>query len=139
MLIRQIYVSRASNRKDSDLAEILEWSHTANAALGVTGILLFLDEVYMQYLEGEAAMVDALFASIRLDFRHRKVTPLERRLIPKRAFPFWKMALIEWTPETKAIFRSFSPGTQLDLYEQEPETAAPFLRALSTTPGWRFK
>ena len=92
----------------------------------------------MQYLEGEAVMVDALFASIRLDARHMKVTPLERRPITRRAFPAWKMALIEWTPETKAIFRSFTPGAQLDLYTNDPETAAPLLRALSITPGWRF-
>jgi hypothetical protein len=138
MLIRQIYVSRSLNRSELDLGAILDWSRRVNGELDVTGVLLYLDEVYMQYLEGEESAVDALFASIRADSRHQTVVPLDKREIKHRAFPEWAMALLEWTPETKAIFYSFSPGAHLDLYAGDPETAAPLLRALSRAPGWKL-
>lgn len=138
MLIRQIYVSRSKDRSELDLSEILDWSRNFNLDFGITGVLLYLDEVYMQYLEGEENAVDALFKSIRADSRHQDVMPLDRRTIKERAFPEWAMALLEWTPETKAIFRSFSPGTTLDLYASDPETAAPMIRALSRAPGWKL-
>jgi hypothetical protein len=138
MLIRQIYVSRSLSRSHLDLDEILAWSRRVNVELGITGVLLYLDEVYMQYLEGEEGAVDALFTSIKADSRHQVVTPLDRRAIEKRVFPEWAMALLEWTPETKAIFHSFSPGTNLDLYAGDPETAAPLIRALSRAPGWKL-
>lgn len=138
MLIRQIYVSRSKDRSELDLGEILDWSRNFNADFQITGVLLYLDEVYMQYLEGEGSTVDALFKSIRADSRHQDVTPLDRRMIKERVFPEWAMALLDWTPETKAIFRSLSPGTNLDLYGSDPETAAPLIRALSRAPGWKL-
>jgi len=35
------------------------------------------------------------------------------------------IAMLEWTDATKQIFRSFSPGIELDLYAAAPTTAAP--------------
>ncbi|RYG58288.1 MAG: BLUF domain-containing protein [Alphaproteobacteria bacterium] len=138
MLIRLIYVSRCRARAENDLAQILDWSRRVNPDLGVTGVLLYLDEAYMQYLEGEEYTVDRLFESIRRDTRHRGVTPLERREIPKRAFPEWTMATLEWSDNTRNIFRSFAPGRKLDLYAADPSTGAPLIRALVRAPGWKL-
>lgn len=138
MLIRLVYASRSHGRSDQDLSAILEWSRRVNPELEVTGVLCYLDGVYMQYLEGEESKVDALFKSIQADKRHGSVTPLERRAIAKRAFPAWSMALLEWDDNTRAIFRSFSPEAQLDFYAADPSTAAPMLRALARAPGWKL-
>ena len=48
------------------------------------------------------------------------------------------MALLDWDDNTRAIFRSFSPDAQLDLYAADPSTAAPMLRALVRAPGWKL-
>ena len=130
MLIRLVYASRATAAFHDDLPSILQWCHDVNPSLGVTGMLCCLDGVYMQYLEGEADVLEPLFASIARDARHSGVTLLERRAIPRRAFPEWSMKLLAWDERSKAIFRSFSPGVSLDLYAGDPSTAAPLLRAL---------
>lgn len=138
MLIRLIYASRSCNPGAQDLPAILDWSHRVNPGLEVTGVLCYLDGVYMQYLEGEEDAVEALFKSIQADTRHMGVTQLDRREIPRRSFPDWAMALLDWNDETRAIFRSFSPGAQFDLYASDPSTAAPLLRALVRAPGWKL-
>ncbi|MDM0118222.1 BLUF domain-containing protein [Variovorax arabinosiphilus] len=138
MLIRLVYASRSTDCSAHDLPAILEWSRRVNPELEVTGVLCYLDGIYMQYLEGEESKVDALFKSIRADRRHGSVTLLERRAISKRAFPEWSMALLEWDDNTRGIFRSFSPDAKLDFYAADPSTAAPMLRALVRAPGWKL-
>ena len=138
MLKRLVYASRATDAVGIDLTAILDQSRRANTDLDVTGVLCFLDGVYMQYLEGDEATVEELFGRIRSDPRHCDIAVLERRVVPRRMFPGWTMALLEWTDNTKAIFRSFSPGAHLDLYAADPSTAAPLLRALVRGPGWKL-
>ena len=136
MLIRLVYASRATAASRDELPAILQWCHDVNPTLEVTGLLCHLDGVYMQYLEGESTVLEPLFTSIAKDKRHSGVTLLERRAIPRRAFPDWSMKLLEWDERSKAIFRSFSPGTSLDLYASDPSTAAPLLRALIREADW---
>jgi hypothetical protein len=136
MLIRLVYASRSLNHSAEDLPAILDRSRRVNPQLEVTGVLCYLDGVYMQYLEGEENTVDALFASIRADSRHQGATPLEQRPISTRAFPQWSMVLLDWDDNTRAIFRSFSPEARIDLYAADPSTAAPMLRALARDSGW---
>ena len=138
MLIRLIYASRARPNAVQDLDGILDWSRSYNPRVGITGVLCLLDDTYMQYLEGEEADVATLFASIRQDTRHRDPTILDRRAIAQRAYPTWSMAALEWDDRTRAIFRSFSPGTHLDLYASDPTTAAPLVRALTRSVDWKF-
>jgi hypothetical protein len=135
---RLIYVSHARESCLQDIAGILEWSRTHNPALGITGVLCLLDGTYMQHLEGEEASVMHLFDSIRRDTRHRHATILDQRSIPQRAYPSWAMAVLEWDERTKAIFRSFSPGTHLDLFAGDPSTAAPLVRAMTRSADWNF-
>lgn len=139
MLIRLVYASRAVAQFDEDLPDILAWCHDHNPSLGVTGILCSLDGVYMQYLEGEAAIVTQLFEQIRVDKRHYDATVLERREIAQRSFPAWSMKLLKWDERNTAIFRSFSPGANLDLYASDPSTAAPLIRAMIRAPDWKLE
>jgi hypothetical protein len=138
MLQRLVYASHAAASAAEDVPAILSWSRRVNPDLGVTGVLCLLDGVYMQCLEGEQEALDFLFASIRIDRRHCDVTPLQRRNVPRRMFADWSMALLEWDDHTRDIFRSFSPGRKLDLYANDPSTAAPWLRALVRAPGWKL-
>jgi hypothetical protein len=138
-MYRLIYASHARTSCLDDVPGILEWSNAHNPGLGITGVLCLLDLTYMQYLEGEEATVLALFKSIRKDGRHRGATVLDQRPITCRAYASWSMALMQWDPRTKAIFRSFSPGQNLDLYASDPTTAAPLVRALTREKDWKFQ
>lgn len=131
---RLIYTSKA--KPPADNQAILEGAQSRNETLGITGGLVIVDGVFLQYLEGPAAEVSWLFEKILQDERHYGVKVLECRPIPKRLFDDWKMGVLSWVDETKMIFRSFSPGHTLDLYETDPSTAAPLFRAWASTRHW---
>jgi hypothetical protein len=57
----------------------------------VTGILLYAQGSFLQILEGPSAVVDALFARIEGDERHKYVTKIIREPIDKRSFDEWTM------------------------------------------------
>ena len=139
MLYRLIYASRSCAFADHDLSEILEWSRAHNPEMGVTGVLCLLDGTYIEHLEGEESTVKSLFENIKHDHRHRDVTILDQRVIVRRAYPDWSLALRIWDERTKAIFRSFSPGQNLDLYKSDPSTSAPLVKALTRTENWIFQ
>lgn len=131
---RLIYVSRVT--APVDIGALVRQAQESNPALGITGGLAVLDGVFLQYLEGEAEAVESLFGRIRTDVRHADVKVLERRAVPRKMFGDWSMAMLAWTEGTKQIFRSFSPGTALSLYDTDPTTAAPLFRAWAATEDW---
>lgn len=136
MLIQIIYVSRASSSMPLELRDILASSRKNNPALDVSGALCLIDGVYLQYLEGEAATVDALYRKIEKDTRHSATKVLSRCAISTRAFPTWAMALLTWNEETKQIFRQFNPDVKLDAFLVNPLTADKLLRTWATTSNW---
>jgi hypothetical protein len=75
----------------SELGDLLEQSHKNNAALNVTGMLLYKDGNVMQVLEGEEPVVRALYAKIGRDPRHRGLLTLHQAPIAARQFQDWSM------------------------------------------------
>jgi len=55
-----------------------------NADRGITGLLLYGESRFIQLLEGDLAVVDAVLESIRQDGRHRDLTVIEREAILPR-------------------------------------------------------
>ncbi len=144
MVYRLIYASRACVSTEEDLPGILEWSRAHNPGLGITGVLCLLDGTYIEHLEGEEATIRALFEHIRREevmqyVYRRDVTVLDQRTVARRAYPDWSLALRVWDDRTKAIFRSFSPGQNLNLYASDPSTSAPLVKALTRSEDWLFQ
>lgn len=103
-IIRLVYVSRPCASEPS-LArqrglDILATARAHNAAVGITGALLSSPQWFAQVLEGEAAAVQALYARIQRDPRHREVRLLSLRPIRRRAFGRWSMAHAGSAPAT---------------------------------------
>lgn len=92
-LIQCIYCSAASDKNFSpdELGEILATSRVNNAALDVTGILLFEKGSFFQVLEGEADTVDELYQKLLGDSRHNNVTMIISEPIKERTFGDWSM------------------------------------------------
>ena len=66
-LARLIYTSTASDRCDQkQVEEILEVSMKLNAVNGITGILYYSSQYFMQYLEGSDEKVEATYARIKI-------------------------------------------------------------------------
>lgn len=88
----QIYVSSAVTPLDDQaLMALLAQARRNNAAHGVTGMLLYDSGNFMQALEGPADAVDATFARIRRDSRHKSIIAMHAEYLMERAFADWTM------------------------------------------------
>lgn len=94
-MITLAYFSSASHVMSLDeLSAILAQAQQNNSALGITGLLCHYDGSFLQFLEGDAAVVDPLFSRIASDRRHKHVLQAYRAAILTRAFADWSMALV---------------------------------------------
>ena len=133
-----VYASQSVQKMDpAGLTELLSVARARNAGHGVTGMLLYAYESFMQQLEGEDDAVDSIFASIQRDPRHRNLRLLDRRTITERRYPGWAMGFEH--PQSDALTVRL-PGylTSIDLplvsSELVPNTAiAEALLGLSAT------
>lgn len=92
-LIELIYTSLARVDSDvSDVQDILASSEKNNAAVSITGLLLFDGERYIQILEGMPSDVERLFDVIRDDSRHESLELIHKGGILSRSFKTWRMA-----------------------------------------------
>jgi hypothetical protein len=73
------------------LADLLKAVREKNERLGVTGLLLYRDGVFLQVLEGERDTVEALYEKIEHDERHRNVLTFHAEPISEREFGEWAM------------------------------------------------
>tara|TARA_R110000824_G_scaffold60517_1_gene161684 strand:- start:875 stop:1279 length:405 start_codon:yes stop_codon:yes gene_type:complete len=77
---------------DEEVQELLRRAKQNNDRDGITGILIHTRRRYLQCLEGEEARVEAAFARISLDRRHRAIIRLQSGTIDRRQFPGWALA-----------------------------------------------
>ena len=96
MLYRMIYSSEASGRiGTSELAEILDDARMGNEARNVTGVLIYVEGVFCQVLEGERDVLEDLAESIRRDARHKSMKVFHRSEVAVRTFDDWRMAYVD--------------------------------------------
>ena len=73
-LIQLVYISTATQRHDeAALTKIMASASKKNEPDGLTGMLIYCDGNFMQVLEGEPDVVDATFARISNDPRHKEI------------------------------------------------------------------
>lgn len=91
-MLQLVYISSAHPAGTIDVAPILEASRRNNARDGISGLLYADGRRFLQVLEGEKGTVEAAFARISADPRHRAVVVLSRREVDAREFGAWAMA-----------------------------------------------
>ncbi|MCK7592357.1 BLUF domain-containing protein [Pseudomarimonas salicorniae] len=88
------YLSSATRPFDEAALEgLLSESRRNNAHSGVSGVLLYADGDFLQYLEGPSAAVDETMLRIRGSRRHRGLRVLLDEPIEQRVFADWWMGL----------------------------------------------
>lgn len=116
MMIRLMYASRAVNLGPMDIKDILSSSQRNNQALGITGALCLSNGIFLQCLEGERSVVNALYHRILADRRHNGTEILAYDEVVKRMFTGWSMGLIGTSKENTEMFLRYSPVAAFDPY-----------------------
>ncbi len=91
-LRRLIYISKATKPiNGDDLDNILMASRRNNGMVGVTGLLLYADGMFIQCLEGPESGVGKTLERIAGDDRHEHIETLADENVSERLFPQWEM------------------------------------------------
>ena len=92
-----VYCSRASEGVDDvEVDRLIEFSQRRNAARGITGVLVFGNGVFFQWVEGPPTEVQRLVVSLHGDSRHHDIVELDRSVDKReRLYPGWEMERVE--------------------------------------------
>lgn len=103
-----LYASSAPRKfGDTELADLLALSRRNNEAAGISGMLLYADGNFIQYIEGPAEKVKGLYGRIALDPRHRNLAVLVEGDTDRRRFPDWSMGYRSLDRENSAALGRF--------------------------------
>lgn len=90
-----VYTSTASRPlSKSDLEHILRKARERNLEEDVTGLLLFTDGKFMQYLEGPQRSVIKIFELIKKSRLHEQIVEVSRHSLTKREYGDWSMGFL---------------------------------------------
>ncbi len=110
---RIIYASQATTDFSPDeLVALLERARHKNSKCGLTGMLLYCSQSFLQVLEGDEAALAATYARIKADDRHSNLRLLMNLVITTRLFPDWTMGFEHLDDEELAQeLEGFTPET----------------------------
>lgn len=128
-MIRLLYISSAVKpMNDDELLALLQECRDSNSKEGITGMLLYCGESFIQVLEGQEQDIDALFKVIKKDPRHTNVTVLEKKKITERKFANWSMGFKSISDEdlrdVKGLNNFFENNIQSDYFIHEQNILA---------------
>ena len=112
MPFRLVYSSEAAPDLDmADFEQMLAESRVRNKARGITGVLVFVDGVFLQILEGEKAKVLELMDTIERDPRHGGIKVFYEHDGVERAFGSWSMAYLSPSAEEVSRWAELAAAT----------------------------
>lgn len=101
--IRQVvYISQASDTfRESDLDDLVRVSRRNNQKHGITGAMLFLENAFIQVVEGEDVAVSQLLDKLYADKRHHDIRIISDQKVATRNFRNWSMGVVTPSEEDK--------------------------------------
>lgn len=109
MIVQLLYASRAASGTGAGvIAEILQQSCRNNPRAGITGVLCYAEQFYMQLLEGGRQQVNGLYAKLVADKRHFDVTLLHYAELRERSYSGWVMGQVNLQRLNPATLLRFS-------------------------------
>ena len=134
MLVRLLYASRATaSPTESVIESILEQSRRNNPAQGITGMLCFGGNLFVQVLEGGRDEVCALFNAIVRDARHDTVRILSFEEIPERRFGGWTMGQVNVAHVSPSLLLKYADRAELDPFATSGRATMSLLDELIAT------
>ena len=109
MLVRLLYASRPAAPLTAAVVDaILVQSRAHNARLGITGILCYGRDTFLQVLEGGRDEVCELYNTIVRDDRHDHVRILCYEEIAERRFGNWTMGHVDVTTINPSLLLKYA-------------------------------
>jgi Sensors of blue-light using FAD len=134
VLVRLLYVSRAINSVDqATMDAIMAKSRANNPPRGITGILCYSGEVFIQVIEGGRDDVNALYNIISRDPRHQDPVILHYEEIPERRFSGWTMGQANLDRVNPALLLKYSEKPMLNPYAVSGKVSMALLEELIST------
>jgi hypothetical protein len=91
-----VYISQATEAcTESELNELVEVSRRNNKKHSITGAMLYLENSFIQVIEGEDAAISYLLHTLRADTRHLDIRILSDKLAQVRNFQNWSMGIVK--------------------------------------------
>jgi hypothetical protein len=134
MLVRLLYASRAAVPLTAPVVDaILEQSRENNPREGITGLLCFSDDVFIQVLEGGRDAVCDLYNAIVRDARHGNVRLLIYEEISERRFGGWVMGQVNVAKINPALLLKHAEKATLDPFSCSGHASMALLDELVAT------
>ncbi|PTS82046.1 blue light sensor protein [Pseudomonas sp. HMWF032] len=130
-LVRLLYVSKVVNGLGAhEIDALLQVARQHNAKVGITGMLAFNGEFFLQVLEGGRTAVNQLYQHIALDSRHEQLLLLQVSEIDERQFPEWSMAYVPITKLTRDLLLRFGVDDDFRPYQMNGSNCLGLLMGL---------
>jgi hypothetical protein len=134
MIVRCLYASRASTALTSAMIEdILERSRVNNPTNGITGVLCYSGDIFIQVLEGGRDEVCELYNSIVRDGRHGHVRLLVFEEIRERKFSNWTMGHVDLSKVNPGLLLKYQERPVLNPFATSGSATMSLLEELVAT------
>lgn len=134
MLVRLLYASRAASALSPEAIDnILAQSRCHNPAVGITGILCYSGDIFMQVLEGGRDAVCELYNNIVRDDRHHDVRLLSFEEIGERRFSSWTMGQVNLARINPSLLLKYSETPALNPFAASGRASMALLDELIAT------
>lgn len=122
-LVNLVYMSFATHEfSEKDLLELLKKARSFNGSHDVSGILVYRDGIFLQYLEGTAANVELVYSRIQKDKRHESLSLIFQGDCTRRIFPDWDMHYVPSDSlESSWLNTLFQANIQLRRIQNSPD------------------
>lgn len=134
-LFRLAYTSAARQLAPADIEAILAASRRNNGDAGITGMLLFDSDIFLQVLEGAREDVSACFLRIAEDPRHRDVQLLSAGDVDERLFAEWSMHYVPSRGGQSKILDRYSAACGFHPADLTSRSVEALARNLSAAAG----
>lgn len=137
MLVRLLYASRAKRPPTAeDIEAIVAQARAHNPALGLTGILCWAGDVFLQVIEGGRQPVNQMFRQIAADPRHTEVILLDYEQITERRFAPWTMGQVNLSKVNPSVLLKYCEKPMPDPHSLCGRAALALMAELSDTAAF---
>jgi hypothetical protein len=134
MLVRLLYASRAATTLTAEAIDaIMLQSRRNNPERGITGMLCYSDDIFLQVLEGSRDDVCETFNAIVRDQRNAHVRILSFEEINERRFGNWTMGQVNITKVNPALLLKYNKKPVLDPFTCSGRASLALLEELIAT------